>query len=220
MPADSKSAAKPAHNGTLSLALDFGPLLVFFLTYKGAGWIWGAGNPITAMTFGTAAFMISIVIAVIISKVKLGRVSPMLWLSALLILFFGGLTIYFHDQSFIQIKPTIIYTFFAFMLFAGLLRGQPLLKYLLQAAYDGLTHEGWLKLSRNWALFFVAMAIANEVMRRSMTFDTWLAVKVWGVTIVSVVFAASNIPMLMRHGLTLGDSLDSDEVGETTPPQG
>lgn len=218
MPADSKQ--KPAHNGTLSLALDFGPLLVFFLTYKGAGWIWGAGNPITAMTFGTAAFMVSIVVAVIISKVKLGRVSPMLWLSALLILFFGGLTIYFHDQSFIQIKPTIIYSFFAAMLFAGLLRGKPLLKYLLQAAYDGLTHEGWLKLSRNWALFFVAMAVANEVMRRSMTFDTWLAVKVWGVTIVSVVFAAANIPMLMRHGLTLGDGLDSDEVGETTPPQG
>lgn len=211
---------KPAHNGTLSLALDFGPLLVFFLTYKGAGWIWGAGNPITAMTVGTAAFMLSIVIAVIISKVKLGRVSPMLWLSALLILFFGGLTIYFHDQSFIQIKPTIIYTFFAFMLFAGLLRGKPLLKYLLQAAYDGLTHEGWLKLSRNWALFFVAMAVANEVMRRSMTFDSWLAVKVWGVTIVSVVFAAANIPMLMCHGLTLGDGLDSEEVGETTPPQG
>ena len=212
--------SKPAHNGTLSLALDFGPLLVFFLTYKGAGWFWGAGNPITAMTFSTAAFMVAIVIAVIVSKVKLGRVSPMLWLSALLILFFGGLTIYFHDQSFIQIKPTIIYAFFALMLFAGLLRGKPLLKYLLQAAYDGLTHEGWLKLTRNWALFFVAMAIANEAMRRSMSFDTWLAVKVWGVTIVSVVFAAANIPMLMRHGLTLGEEPASDEIGETSPPQG
>jgi intracellular septation protein len=212
--------AKPPHNGTLSLALDFGPLLVFFLTYKGVGWIWGPGNPITAMTFGTAAFMASIVIAVIVSKVKLGRVSPMLWLSALLILFFGGLTIYFHDQSFIQIKPTIIYAFFALMLFAGWLRGKPLLQYLLQAAYDGLTHEGWMKLSRNWALFFVAMAVANEAMRRSMSFDTWLAVKVWGVTIVSVVFAGANIPMLLRHGLTLGDERASDDVGETTPPQG
>lgn len=212
--------SKDNHNGTLSLALDFGPLLVFFLTYKGAGWIWGPGNPITAMTFGTAAFMASIVIAVIVSKVKLGRVSPMLWLSALLILFFGGLTIYFHDQSFIQIKPTIIYAFFALMLFAGWLRGKPLLQYLLQAAYDGLTHEGWMKLSRNWALFFVAMAVANEVMRRSMSFDTWLAVKVWGVTIVSVVFAGANLPMLLRHGLTLGDEPASDDVGETTPPQG
>ena len=211
---------KPTHSGSLSLALDFGPLLVFFLTYKGAGWIWGSGNPITAMSLGTAAFMAAIVIAVIISKVKLGRVSPMLWLSALLILFFGGLTIYFHDQRFIQLKPTIIYSFFALMLFAGLMRGKALLKYLLQAAYDGLTEEGWRKLSRNWAFFFVGMAIANEVMRRSMSFDSWLAIKVWGVTVVSVVFAAANIPMLMRHGLTLGDKLDSDELGETTPPQG
>ncbi|EQB32894.1 septation protein IspZ [Sphingobium ummariense] len=218
--ADTKVAPKPAHNGTLSLALDFGPLLVFFLTYKGAGWVWGPGNPITAMVLSTAAFMAAIVVAVIVSKVKLGRVSPMLWLSAMLILFFGGLTIYFRDQSFIQLKPTIIYAFFALMLFAGLLRRKPLLKYLLQAAYDGLTEEGWMKLSRNWALFFVAMAVANEVMRRTMSFDAWLAVKVWGVTIVSVVFAAANVPMLMRHGLSLGEKLDSDEIGETTPPQG
>lgn len=217
MPADTKA---PAYGGNLSLALDFGPLLVFFLTYKGAGWIWGPGNPITAMTFGTAAFMLSIVIAVIISKVKLGRVSPMLWLSAMLILFFGGLTIYFHDQRFIQLKPTIIYAFFALMLFAGLLRGQPLLKFLLQAAYDGLTHEGWMKLSRNWAFFFVFMAIANEVMRRSMSFDAWLAVKVWGVTIVSIIFAGANVPMLMRHGLKLGDEPASDDIGKTSPPQG
>lgn len=220
MPDNAKPVSAPAHGGALSLALDFGPLLIFFLTYKGAGWFWGAGNPITAMTFSTAAFMVAIVIAVVISKVKLGRVSPMLWLSALLILFFGTLTIIYHDQRFLQIKPTIIYAFFALMLFAGLLRGKPLLKYLLQAAYDGLTHTGWMKLSRNWALFFVAMAIANEVMRRSMSFDTWLAVKVWGVTIVSVVFAAANVPMLIRHGLDLGDRLDSDELGETTPPQG
>jgi intracellular septation protein A len=211
---------RPAHNGNLSLALDFGPLLVFFLTYKGAGWLWGANNPITAMSIGTAAFMAAIVIAVVISKVKLGRVSPMLWLSAMLILFFGGLTIYFHDQRFIQIKPTIIYSFFALMLFGGLLRGKALLKYLLQAAYDGLTDEGWRKLSRNWAVFFITMAIANEAMRRSMSFDAWLAIKVWGVTIVSILFAAANIPMLMRHGLALGKNLDSEEIGETTPPQG
>jgi intracellular septation protein len=211
---------KPTHGGNLSLALDFGPLLVFFLSYKGAGWIWGPGNPITAMTLSTAAFMAAIVIAVIISKIKLGRVSPMLWLSAMLVLFFGGLTIYFQDQSFIQIKPTIIYSFFALMLFGGLLRGKALLKYLLQAAYDGLTDEGWRKLSRNWGFFFVAMAVANEVMRHSMSFDAWLSVKVWGVTIVSLLFALANIPMLTRHGLTLGNNVDSEEIGETTPPQG
>lgn len=218
--ADATPATKPAHAGNLSLALDFGPLLVFFLTYKGAGWFWGAGNPVTAMTLGTGAFMAAIIVAVVISKVKLGRVSPMLWLSAMLILFFGGLTIYFHDQRFIQIKPTIIYAFFAAMLFAGLLRGKPLLKYLLQAAYDGLTDEGWSKLSRNWALFFVAMAVANEAMRRSMSFDAWLAVKVWGITVISVLFAAANVPMLLRHGLSLGEKPDGEDIAETTPPQG
>lgn len=201
--------APPAHGGTLSLALDFGPLLAFFLAYKFAGVI-----------MGTAIFMAAIVIAVILSKVKLGKVSPMLWLSAVLVIFFGSLTIYFHDQRFIQIKPTIIYSFFALMLFAGLARGKPLLKYLLQAAYDGLSEEGWRKLSRNWAWFFVFMAALNEGLRAALTFDSWLSVKVWGVTVISFVFAAANIPMLMRHGLDIGKKLDSDELGETSPPQG
>lgn len=209
MPDDVKPAAAPKGHGNISLALDFGPLLVFFLGYKFAGVI-----------VGTGAFMVAIAVAVVVSKMKLGKVSPMLWLSAVLVLFFGSLTIYFHDQRFIQIKPTIIYSFFALILFAGLARGKPLLKYLLQAAYDGLTEEGWRKLSRNWALFFVAMAIANEVMRRSMSFDQWLSLKVWGVTIVSFLFAASNIPMLMRHGLNLGERTDSEDVGRIEPPQG
>jgi intracellular septation protein len=207
-------AVKPApatksNHGNISLALDFGPLLVFFLAYKFAGVI-----------VGTGAFMVAIALAVIISKVKLGKVSPMLWLSAVLVLFFGSLTIYFHDQRFIQIKPTIIYSFFALMLFAGLARGKPLLKYLLQAAYDGLSEEGWRKLSRNWALFFVAMAVINEGLRAVLSFDAWLSIKVWGVSIVSFLFAAANIPMLMRHGLNLGPKIDSEDVAEGEPPQG
>lgn len=208
-PTPSPSATPRPHGGTLSLLLDFGPLLVFFLSYK----FWG-------VIIGTGAFMAAITVAVVLSKVKLGKVSPMLWLSAVLVLFFGSLTIYFHDQRFIQIKPTIIYTFFALMLFAGLARGKPLLKYLLQAAYDGLSEEGWRKLSRNWAWFFVFMAVLNEGMRATLSFDTWLSLKVWGVTIISFVFAAANIPMLMRHGLDIGEKLDTDEVGETAPPQG
>ena len=189
--------------------LDFGPLLAFFIAYKLSGVI-----------VGTVTFMVAILIAVVVSRVKLGKVSPMLWLSALLVLFFGGLTIYLNDPRFIQLKPTIIYAFFALMLLAGLARGKPLLKYLLQAAYDGLSDEGWRKLSRNWAIFFVLMAAANEVMRAYLSFDTWLSVKVWGVTIVSFLFAAAHFPMLMRHGLKIGDDGPADEIGETTPPQG
>ena len=209
MPDAPKATQKPAHGGNLSLMLDFGPLLVFFLGYKFYG-----------MIVGTGAFMAAIAAAVILSKWKLGRVSPMLWLSAILVLFFGSLTIYFHDQRFIQIKPTIIYGFFAAMLLGGLMRGKALLKYLLQAAYDGLSEEGWRKLSRNWALFFLAMAGANEVMRAMLSFDTWLAVKVWGVTTVSFLFAAANIPMLMKNGLKLEKGEVEESVARGDPPQG
>lgn len=188
-------------NKALGFALDFGPLLVFFLAYKFVGII-----------AGTAAFMAAILIAVIISKWKIGKISPMLWLSAVLVIGFGALTIYFNDPRFIQIKPTIIYLGFAVILGVGLLRGKAMLKYLLQAAYEGLSDEGWLKLSRNWAIFFVAMAILNEGMRLTLTFDLWLTLKVWGITILSFIFAIANVPMLMRHGLDLGQDEESEEA--------
>jgi intracellular septation protein len=184
--------------GWLAPALDYGPLLVFFIAYKVSGVI-----------VGTGAFMVAIAAAVIISKVKLKRVSPMMWISAVLVIVFGGLTIYLRDERFIQIKPTIVYAILSGMLFIGLLRGKPLLKYVLEHGYDGLSDTGWMLLSRNWAWFFAGMAVVNEVLWRSLTFDTWLTVKVWGITLVSMVFAAANIPMLMRHGL--GDE------GVTTP---
>ncbi|WP_422343702.1 septation protein IspZ [Parasphingorhabdus sp.] len=199
---------KQEHKG-LSFALDFGPLVVFFLVYKFAV---PGDNPILSAIYGTGAFMAAITVAVIVSKWKLGKVSPMLWLSAVLVIGFGALTIYFNDPRFIQIKPTIIYLGFALILGVGLLRGKAMLKYLLQAAYEGLSDEGWLKLSRNWAIFFVAMAVLNEAMRLFLTFDLWLTLKVWGITILSFVFALANVPMLMRHGLDLGQDEEREEV--------
>ena len=190
----------PKENRGLSFGLDFGPLLIFFLVYK-----FGApeGNPITAAVYGTIAFMIAIVIAMVISKWKLGKISPMMWMSAILILGFGALTIYFNDPRFIQHKPTIIYAGFALILAGGLMRGKPMLKSLLQAAFEGLSDEGWLKLSRNWAIFFAAMALINELMVATMSFDLWLTIKVWGVPAISFFFAMANIPMLMKYGFTV-----------------
>lgn len=195
---------KQQHGG-LGLALDFGPLLIFFLSYKFIGLI-----------AGTIAFMAAIIVAVLVSKLKLGKVSPMLWLSAVLVVGFGGLTVYFNDPSFIQIKPTIIYTMFACALAFGLLIGKPLLKFLLQAAYDGLDEAGWMKLSRNWAIFFAGMAVLNEAMRMTLDFDLWLTIKVWGVTVLSLLFAIANVPMMMRHGL----AVSGEEAAEAAPPQG
>jgi intracellular septation protein len=200
----SASEKSPAP-GWFGPALDFGPLLAFFLAYKFLG-----------IFAGTAIFMLAIAAAVLISRIKLGRVSPMLWLSAILVVGFGGLTIYFHDPKFIQLKPTIIYTLLAALLFGGLLTGRPLLKFVLEHGYKDLDEAGWMKLSRNWAWFFVAMAVTNEIIRANFGFDQWLVVKVWGVTIATLIFALANIPMLMKHGM----ALEKVEQQPPVPPQG
>ena len=196
--------AKPGHPSWLPFVIAFGPVLVFFAVFqftKGDGAFAATAGAIK----GTIAFMVAIIIAVFVSQWKLKKVSPMLWLSAVLVLGFGALTIYFQDARFIQLKPTIIYAGFAVLLLGGWLRGKPLLKYLLQAAYDGLTEEGWLKLSRNWGLFFPGMALINEGLRAFFDFDQWLTIKTWGVTALSFLFAMSQVPLLLRHGLILKD---------------
>lgn len=196
-------APKKSESSLLPLLLDFGPLLIFFAVFKLTQNDGAALASTRAAINGTLAFMAAILVAVAVSKWKLGRVSPMLWLSAVLVVGFGALTVYFNDESFIQIKPTIIYTAFAVLLLGGWMTGRPLLRYLLQAAYDGLNETGWMKLSRNWGLFFAVMALINEGLRYGLTFETWLTVKVWGVTALSFLFAMSQIPMLMKHGLAL-----------------
>jgi intracellular septation protein len=191
----------------LSPMLDFGPLVLFF----GANWLGSSKtDPTRGPLIGTAVFMVAIIIALIVSKVKLGKISPMMWVSAILVTGFGALTLWFRDPSFIQLKPTLIYLLFAAILFGGLLRGKALLKYLLEYAFDGVDDAGWINLSRNWALFFLLMAGLNELLRYYFAFDTWLAIKTWGVTILFFVFNMTQIPMLMRHGL----KLDTSEVGK------
>lgn len=188
-------AAKP-HASWLPMALDYGPLVLFFVTYKFAGII-----------TGTAVFMVAIIAAIVISKWKVGHITPMMWLSAILVVGFGGLTIYFNDQKFIQFKPTIIYILLGALLLGGLARGKSLLKYVIGPAFTGLDERGWLLLSRNWALFFLTLAAMNEALRAWTSFDTWLTVKVWGVPLMSLLFIAANMPMLLRHGL----GVDADE---------
>jgi intracellular septation protein len=187
--------AKSEPQGTMRLLVDFGPLVVFFVTYKFAG----AG--LHGVLVATGAFMAAILISTVAALISFRRITPMLWLSTVLILSFGAITLYLRDPKFIQMKPTIYYVLLAGMLFAGLLRGKPLLRWLFGPVFPGLSETGWLKLSRNWALFFVALAIANEVLRAMVDFDTWLTLKVWGVTLISFIFAIANMPMLLRHGL-------------------
>ena len=186
--------AKEPH-GFMRLVVDFGPLVVFFATYR------LTGGGLHGTLFATEAFMVAVVIAICAAVAVFRKVTPMLLLSTLLILTFGSITLYLRDPRFIQMKPTLYYAVLAALLFVGLLRGKPMLRWLFGPIFPGLDEAGWLKLSRNWALFFVALGGANELMRATLSFDTWLTAKVWGVPIVSLVFAAANIPMLLRHGL-------------------
>jgi intracellular septation protein len=197
-----QTAEKPK-SSWLNLVVDFGPLLVFFLTYRHfspADDENGLGI-VLAVTRGTIAFMIATMIALIISKWRLGHISPMVWLSTTLILGFGALTVFFNDPFWIQIKPTAVYLLFAAVLFGGLLKGKAMLRYLLQSAFEGLDSEGWLKLSRNWALFFLFLAGLNEVLRQVLTFGGWLQAKLWLFTGLSFLFTFSQIPMVLRHGM-------------------
>ncbi|MCW0199312.1 inner membrane-spanning protein YciB [Sphingopyxis sp.] len=201
-------APPPAKHGWLNFAIDFGPLLIFFLTYKFTSGGTGAFAATTGAIKATIAFMVAIVAAMIVSKWKLGRISPMLWISSILVLGFGALTIWFHDERFIVMKPTIIYAAFAALLLGGWMLGKPMLKYLLQSALEGVTERGWLLLSRNWGLFFAALGIANHVMYEliqagRMSFDTWLTIKVWGVTALSFLFTLTQVPVMLKNGLAV-----------------
>lgn len=206
-------AQPKAPHGLANFALDFGPLLAFFLSFKIAQSY--VPTAFGATMVGTIVFMIAMLVAMAVSLGLYRRVSPMMWISAVLVVGFGGLTLWFHDQRFIQLKPTLIYTGFAALLFGGLLAGKPLLKYVFGPVFEGLSETGWKKISRNWACFFAAMAVLNEVMRYNLTFETWLTVKVWGVTLLAFLFGAANIPMLLRHGLSIADP---DQPPEPTPP--
>lgn len=205
--APEKTATKP-RSSWINLVVDFGPLLVFFLVYRRYSPTedGDAFGTVAAVIKGTLAFMVATVIALAISKWRLGKVSPMLWLTTVLILGFGALTVIFHDPLWIMIKPTAVYLMFAGVLFFGLWRGKPMLKYLLQSAFEGLDDIGWMKLSRNWAWFFVFLAAINTALvcatqTEAISFGTWLQAKLWGFTALSFVFTFSQLPMVLKHGM-------------------
>lgn len=206
-------APPPAKHGWLNFAIDFGPLLVFFLVYKFSSDGSGAFAATAGAIKGTLAFMAAIVVAMAVSKWKLGKISPMLWMSGVLVIGFGALTVWFHDERFIVMKPTIIYAAFAVLLLGGWALGKPMLKYLLQSALEGMTERGWLLLSRNWGLFFAVLGIANHVMyelieAQRMSFDLWLTIKVWGVTALSFLFTLTQVPVMLKNGLAVPEEAE------------
>ena len=190
------SARQEPSSGS-QLLIDVGPLLVFFAAN------FFAPVPQALKIFvATGAFMAAMVVAMIYSAIRFRRISPMLWFSGVLVVVMGGVTIWLHDETFIKMKPTFYYLLVAAILAFGLFAGKPLLKRVLGSAYPGLDEEGWRKLTRNWALFFVFMAALNEGVWRNSSTDFWIGFKLWGALPLTFLFAAANIPMLLRHGLS------------------
>ena len=136
---------------------------------------------------------------------------------AVVLVGFGSLTIVFGDPTFVQMKPTIIYASFGVALLGGFMMGKALLRILLEAAFEGLTEQGWLKLSRNWGVFFLFLAVLNEVLRAQMSFEGWLWAKIWVFLPLTFLFTFTQIPMLLKHGLSFEDK---DEVLKDEPPTG
>lgn len=196
---------KSEPQGGARLLIDLGPLLVFFLVNFLA--------PVPALTkifFATGAFMAAMVAAMIFSALRYRTISPLLWFSGVMVVLMGGLTLWLHDETFIKIKPTIYYVLVAGLLGFGLATGRPLLRRVLGTTYPGLDEEGWRKLTRNWALFFGFMALLNEAVWRNSSTSFWIGFKIWGALPLTFLFAAANIPMLLRHGLMREEAVPAE----------
>ncbi|HTN15413.1 MAG TPA: inner membrane-spanning protein YciB [Sphingomonadaceae bacterium] len=210
--------AKKAKSGWINLLVDYAPLLVFLGSYR----YYAPADKedsigvVLAVVHSTIAFVVTSVIALAVSKWRLGKVSRMLWLSTILIVGFGGLTVLLRDPFYVQIKPTVLYLFFGAVLLAGWWKGKALLQWLLEAAFEGLSNEGWLKLSRNWGAFFFLLAALNEVLRLTLSFGDWLTVKVPVFAGISFLFTFAQLPMLLKHGLGV-EAMEEEET--TLPPQ-
>ena len=181
MPAQTK-----LHPG-LKIALDLGPLVLFF-----------AANSRFGIFAATAAFMVAVLAALAVSYALTRRLPIMPMVTAVIVLVFGGLTLILHDELFIKLKPTIIYVLFGGTLLAGLALGKPFLSILFDKMFH-LTAEGWRKLTWRWSLFFFALAIANEIVWRTQTTDFWVSFKLFGVVPLTFVFGALQMPLINKY---------------------
>ena len=194
-------------NPLLKLALDIGPLFLFFFANSRPALFMpfiapllpeAASGEKAGIFVATAVFMIAILVALAVSYALTRHLPVMALVTAVVVLVFGSLTLVLHDDTFIKMKPTIIYLLFGGMLLGGLWFNKPLLEMVFDSVFD-LTEEGWRKLTVRWAIFFLALAVLNEVVWRTQTTDVWVSFKVFGVVPLTFVFAAFQYPLLQKY---------------------
>lgn len=180
-------------NPFLKMALDLGPLLIFFF-----------GNAYFGIFAATGMFMVAIVISLSVSYAIEKKLSPMPIVTGVVVMVFGGLTLWLNDELFIKLKPTIVNTIFATVLLGGLATGRLFAKMLFDRAFH-LSDDAWRTFTVRWALFFIFLALLNEVVWRNSTTDFWVAFKVWGVFPLTLLFAISQTPFLLKHQIKQGE---------------
>ena len=175
-------------NSFIKLFIDIGPLAVFFIYYKVSGDLIDAILPL----------MLATIISVVISYILEKRIPIMPTLGAGIVVIFGGLTIIFDNKIFIFMKPTIINIIFAAILYGGIILKKPLLKYLLGSALE-LEEEGWTILTQRWAAFFIALAVLNEIVWRTMSEEFWVSFKVFGILPITFIFTMTQFPLIKKY---------------------
>ena len=198
------SRAEKAHP-MLKLALELGPLLVFFFANLRGEWLVqkvpalaGLGGPLFV---ATALFMVATVTSLIVSRVVFRHLPVMPFVSGIVVLVFGSLSIWLQDETFIKMKPTIVNTLFGVVLLGGLVFGRSLLGYVFNAAFQ-LDDTGWRKLTLRWGVFFLFLAVLNEVVWRNFSDAVWVNFKVWGTMPITILFTLAQMPLIMRHSVT------------------
>jgi intracellular septation protein len=185
------------------LALELGPLVVFFIVNAQGERIMEAFPVLQTwfsqpIIFATAVFMVAMAISLVLSKMILKRIPVMPLVTGVVVLVFGGMTLYFQDSLFIKLKPTITNVLFGSVLLGGLVFGQSLLRYVFGEVYK-LQDRGWYLMTLRWGLFFFVLAAINEIVWRNFSDDFWVAFKVWGIMPLTMIFTMSQLPLLTRY---------------------
>ena len=183
-----RPAPKPEPHQIAKFLVELGPVAVFFLVNARTGNVF----------WGTGAFMVATLVALVVSRMMFGRIPVMPLVSGAFVLVFGGLTLWLHDDTFIKVKPTIVNLLFATALLGGLAFGVSLIRYVFESALH-LTDKGWRVLTLRWGCFFIVLAVLNECVWRTCSTEFWLSFKVWGIMPLTIAFALAQIGLISRY---------------------